>query len=226
MSSPVRYALLEAEEVPVDDAWLGPKERERLAKLRVPKRRHDFRLGRFVVKRVLGYACPNVPLESLQILPDEEGAPRACRGDEPLPCSISLSHRGEFGLAVSGPEGLALGCDLELVEERSALFLSDYFTDVEQRFFVDHAESARTLWANLFWSAKESALKAQRQGLRRDARELEVTLESAEVADGVWAPLQVRDLEKKRDYFGYWQRRGALILSVASDQALAVPRSA
>ena len=71
---------------------------------------------------------------------------------------------------------MALGCDLELVEPRSDRFVADYLTAAEQQLVLG-AGPERDLVANLIWSAKESALKVLRVGLRRDTRSVEVTLD-------------------------------------------------
>ncbi|HYO12312.1 MAG TPA: hypothetical protein VE685_03840 [Thermoanaerobaculia bacterium] len=50
---PVRGLLATAGEEPADDAWLTPNERETLDRLRLPHRRSDWRLGRWVAKRAV-----------------------------------------------------------------------------------------------------------------------------------------------------------------------------
>ena len=63
-------------DVPADDGWLSPGEREVLAGLRVEKRRRDWRLGRFAAKtaaaRWLG-----VPISRVEIVAAPDGAPEA-----------------------------------------------------------------------------------------------------------------------------------------------------
>lgn len=81
-----------------------------------------------------------------------------------------------------------MGCDLELIEARIPGFVGDFFTATEQRLIDSRpAGDERDMAANLVWSAKESALKVLRTGLRRDTRTLEVTV-AAPRADG-WVEL-------------------------------------
>src|SRR3954453_10565833 len=85
-------------DVPADDAWLGARERAVLAGLRVPKRRADWRLGRWTAKCALGAWLGTDPIE-IAVLAASDGAPEAWLGDERLPVSISISHRGGRALA-------------------------------------------------------------------------------------------------------------------------------
>ena len=71
---------------------------------------------------------------------------------------------------------LSVGCDLELVEPRSALFVRDYFTAAERERVAAAPAREHDELANLIWCAKESALKVLRTGLRRDTRSVEVEL--------------------------------------------------
>jgi 4'-phosphopantetheinyl transferase len=101
------------------------------------------------------------------------------------------------------------GCDLEQVEPRSAGFVSDFLTRAEASYVdntVDPAEAA-----NLIWSAKESALKVLRTGLRLDTREVEVTVQTGQTSG--WSPLRVR-VPGGRRLPGWWRRGGEFVLTV------------
>ena len=65
---------------------------------------------------------------------------------------------------------MALGCDLEVIEPRSEEFVADYFTTEEQKMVSQAPIADRSKLLALLWSAKESALKALREGLRFDTR--------------------------------------------------------
>ena len=117
---------------------------------------------------------------------------------------------------MTSPDGPpAVGCDLELVEPRTPGFVSDFLTAAEQRWWP-HARpvTSATCGANLIWSAKESALKVLRTGLRRDTRTVEVTL-AAPRADG-WGALTVRAVEGTV-FPGWWRREGRFLLTVATE---------
>jgi 4'-phosphopantetheinyl transferase len=123
-----------------------------------------------------------------------------------------------------GAPGRAIGCDLELVEPRSAAFVADFLTAAEQRLVAAAADGdARELLANLAWSAKESALKVLRTGLRRDTRSVSVSFPPG-AAVGGWAPMTVR-LREGALFPGFWQRFGSFLLTVAATEPFEPPRS-
>jgi 4'-phosphopantetheinyl transferase len=170
--------------VPADDSWLGPRELATLAHMLFARRRVDWRLGRWTAKRAasayLGLPPASETLRALEIRPAPSGAPELFWANRPAAITISLSHRSGIAVcAVSSAcdPAVALGCDLERVEQHSELFLADYFT-VEEQSLVRQASAAdRWRLLALLWSAKESLLKALRLGLRADTRSVNVTLE-------------------------------------------------
>jgi 4'-phosphopantetheinyl transferase len=212
--------------VPADDGWLTGKEAAWTARMRYPKRRTEFRLGRFTAKRAvalrLGLSDAPADLRRVEIdrAPDGAPAPRLDGGLAPL--SLSMTDRADWAVCVVGPPHLGLGCDLELVEPRSATFVADYLTPAEQEFMgAGHGD--RDVLANLIWSAKESALKVLRTGLRRDTRSVEVTLDLAGTGEG-WTPLLVTSREGAR-FPGYYRRFGAFLLTCAATEPFAPPAS-
>lgn len=168
-------------DVPPGDQWLGARERSHLASLRFPKRRMDWRLGRWTAKRALT-RCLNLPadnqsLRDVEILASPSGAPQVFLFTQAANVSISLSHRAGQGFCVVGLSGASLGCDLELIESREHSFVSDFFTASEQQL-VDSAPAEQApMLTTLLWSAKESALKALQVGLRLDTTSLDVSLD-------------------------------------------------
>jgi len=101
---------------------------------------------------------------------------------------ISMTDRAGWAVCAIAPPGIEVGVDLELVESRSTLFVQDYFTDAERRVALT-GESADPLLTNLIWSAKESALKVLRTGLRRDTRSVEITLETCFIVGHPGTPM-------------------------------------
>src|SRR5271165_6257725 len=178
------YWLEQAEsDVPVEDHWLSAGEAARLEALHIAKRRADWRLGRWAAKRAVA-AYLDVPrhlqaLANIEIRPAQSGAPEVFILDTPAPASISLSHRDGTALCAVAPSGVALGCDLELVEPRSDAFIADYFTAEEQALVARMSLEDRPRLLALLWSAKESALKALGAGLRLDTRSVVVTVVDA-----------------------------------------------
>jgi len=153
------------EDVPPDDGWMSPIERARLACLHVPKRRADFRLGRWTAHAALR-AASNVTGWSVRARDD--GSPEALLDGEPAELSLSISHSQGRALASVGPSHVALGCDLEHVVPRAEALVLDFFDDDERARLPTNELRDRAV--TLIWSAKESALKALRVGLRADPR--------------------------------------------------------
>jgi 4'-phosphopantetheinyl transferase len=168
-------------DVSVQDDWLGPWESSHLQTLRFPKRRADWRLGRWTAKHAVAYDL-RLPhnaedLACIEIRPATSGAPEVFLDNEPANLAISISHRGGIAACAVATGGAMLGCDLEIVEPRSDAFVVDYFTAEEQALVGQFSEAERSALIALIWSAKESALKALRVGLRIDTRSLSVALD-------------------------------------------------
>jgi 4'-phosphopantetheinyl transferase len=177
----VRWFEQSLADVSVLDDWFGPWERSHLATLRFPKRRADWRLGRWTAKHAVAYDL-NLPhdardLAGIEIRPAASGAPEVFLGSEPANLAISISHRGGTAACAVATGGAMLGCDLEMVEPRSDAFVADYFTMEEQEVVRQAGPADRFALIALIWSAKESALKALHSGLRIDTRSLSVALD-------------------------------------------------
>ena len=212
--------------VPTDDlSWLSAAERQRLAGMAYTKRRVEYLLGRWTAKLALaaveGLPAAASSLAALEVRPAADGAPVAWRSGQALARRVSLTDRAGWAVCGVSPSGLEVGCDLELVEPRSPGFVADYFTSAERT--LAHAAPSELEWqrlTNLIWSAKESALKVLRTGLRRDTRSVEVT--PGEGCGDDWAPLTVRS-EEGSTFYGWWRVYGTFILTSAAPEALAPP---
>ena len=188
----IGYLVRRLSDVPDGDEWLTAAERRWFTERRSAKRIADWRLGRWTAKAAATaflelQASP--PGGAIEILAGEDGAPepRAC--GRALPLSISLSHSHGRGLSVVSAAGVELGCDLERVEPRSPAFIDSYLTPAERAVLEAAGGDERELLVTLFWSAKESALKALRRGLRADTRTVEVAVTSP--TPGGWGRLEV-----------------------------------
>jgi 4'-phosphopantetheinyl transferase len=175
------YWLEQAEaDVPADDGWLAISEIQHLSHLQVPKRRVDWRLGRWTAKLAvamhLQVPLDNQSLRDVEILADSSGAPWVCLKKRTAALSISITHRTGMAACAVAPSGAGLGCDLELVEAHSDVFIADYFTAEEQAMIAQAGGGERDKLVATLWSAKESALKALRFGLRADTRWVAVSL--------------------------------------------------
>ena len=212
-------------EVPSQNDWFGERELTRLEGIRVRKRRADWRLGRWTAKRAVA-RCLNLPccaaaLATLEILAAPDGAPEAFLAGLPVPLTVSLSHRAGVAVCAVAPQGVALGCDLELVEPRDPAFVTDYFTPEEQTVLARAAPSERPRLITLLWSAKESAVKALRVGLRLDTRRV-IALPSGTADRGGWYPLQVRH-EGGRVFNGWWYAIDETVRTFVSDPPTVLP---
>jgi 4'-phosphopantetheinyl transferase len=214
-------------DLPAENDWLSAREAVRLNAMQVPKRRADWRLGRWTAKRALALYL-NLPthgkaLAAIEVFPGPSGAPVVFLDDEAARVTISLSHRSNTAMCAIAPRDVALGCDLELVEPRSDAFVAAYFTASEQRMIAQVSAADRFRLVALLWSAKESALKALREGLRLDTRSVSANLDSplpAEVFAG-WLPLRVGSGEQV--FHGWWQQTGSLLRTVVAAPAVEAP---
>ena len=211
--------------------WLSCQESERLAAMRVPKRRHDWQLGRWTAKHAvaayLGIAPLPPNLASIEIRPALSGAPDVYFEDRYAPVSISLSHRDGRAMCAVAPVGISLGCDLEIVEPRCDAFVTDYFTSEEQALIAETVNEARFRLLALLWSAKESVLKALRTGLRLDARTVEIAFDdgwgsgmSAEDGPPLSKPTSWHGFSARcasaHEFRGWWQSEDSILRTLVS----------
>jgi 4'-phosphopantetheinyl transferase len=226
---PVRFVVLSADDVPADDAWLAGPEREAVARFRVGKRRRDWRLGRWTAKRLLvswlGLERGADTFSRIAISAAEDGAPEAFLDGRSLGLALSLSHSDDRAVAAIAPAGTALGCDLERIRSLRAATVRDHFTAAERDFVESRTGDERSLLATLVWSAKESALKALRTGMRLDTRDVEVET-PIELRAGVWQSLVVHRIRPmKRGFTGWWRVLDGFVLIIVGDPAAMLPVS-
>jgi 4'-phosphopantetheinyl transferase len=221
----VAYLLHCAADVPDDDDWLTLAERVHLDTLRIPKRRDEWRLGRWTAKGALALYADRSDLvpSRIAILADDSGVPAALIDGVRAPMTLSISHAGGRALCTVAPADIALGCDLEQIEPRSEIFVRDYFTPAECAL-VDRATGAQQArLVTLIWSAKEAALKALREGLRLDTRVVEIDVPCA--APGrEWRPFVATYAEGGRRFDGWWHC-GDMVATIATAPALDTPRA-
>jgi len=206
-------------DVPVHNDWLAPAEALRLAGLSVPKRRADWRLGRWTAKRAVA-ACLELPgdhkaLAEIEIRPAPSGAPLVSIANRSAQVGISLSHGSGMAVCAVAFSPVALGCDIEKIEPRSQAFAADYFTSEEQTLVAQSPLADRDRLLTLLWCGKESALKALQSGLRLDTRAVVVSPEQLPVGPGGWRPLQVR-CEDGKVFHGLWQQTAGFIETLIS----------
>lgn len=208
--------------LPTDLDWLTPTERDYADRQRFTKRRIEFLVARLAAKSAItrSVGLPGTELRRVEIRHEPTGAPFVCvDGDRP-PLSMSLTDRAGWAVCLVQAGTAHVGCDLELVEPRSAAFVKDYLNESEQHYVRAAGEGeAGHLAANLVWSAKESALKVLGTGLRRDTRSVTVHLGAAGAG---WQPLRVETAEGAT-FPGWWRRFGSFVLTTAGEQDFPPP---
>jgi 4'-phosphopantetheinyl transferase len=220
------YLLEEREEnVPESNDWLGTRERDHVRTLTFLKRRADWRLGRWAAKCAIA-ALQNIPLHAdllaaIEICPAPSGAPEVLLHDNPADVSISITHRSGIAICALALSSVRLGCDLEVIEPHSAAFVADYFTLEEQELIEQASSADRWRVVALLWSAKESALKALREGLRRDTRSVIVHPGNHPFREG-WKSLQVDSIEGE-SFYGWWREVNGAVQTVVANHCFAQP---
>jgi 4'-phosphopantetheinyl transferase len=219
-------------QVPAGQQWLTGAEATRAAGMRFTKRRNEYLVRRYAGKCAVAAAVglPSEPadLGRIGVLNRMTGAPYVEVDGRALGLDISLTDRAGWAVCLVGPDLGAVGVDLEIVEPRSDGFVSDFLTPAEQAVVAaapgpDGHDAA----ANLIWSAKESALKVLRTGLRADTRTVEVVLEDPAGistgggrADG-WQRLTVSSGDRR--FPGWWRRDGVFLLTMVAASGLDDP---
>ena len=211
-------------DVPAENDWLSANEALCLKGMRFVKRRTDWRLGRWTAKRTLS-VCLDVPahpqvFRKMDIRPAPDGAPEAFFDNQSAAVTISLTHRAGIAVCAVTECGVEMGCDLEMVEPRSDAFVADYFTLEEQALVARASAVDRPRLLALLWSAKESALKALRAGLRLDTRCVTVSPFPASYDLNGWSRLLVRYTGGHRTggevFHGWWQHTNNILRTVVA----------
>lgn len=208
-------------QVPEKDEWLCAEEINRLRTLRMPKRRADWRLGRWAAKmaiaKILGWPPLDPLLAQIEIRSQPSGAPEALVHGLRGLFSLSLTHRDGIAMcAISSPD-VRLGCDLEIIEPRHPSFVTDYFTPEEQVWIASRHMLEQPAVITLLWSAKESVLKCLKEGLRLDTRSITISMsEHAADFDG-WGSWSARCANQ--DVFTGWcQFTNQLVRTLVTDR--------
>ena len=148
---------------------LTPVESERRATFRSVSRQDSFALGRYASRGLLaeslGCSPDQVPLE---VLPD---------GSLEVPGSpwqLSISHSGPYAAAAIATS--EVGLDLERIRYRpESLFRFIFHAD--ELMVREQVDLPTEHQIALFWSLKESVLKAKRTGLRLSPRTLRLSVD-------------------------------------------------
>lgn len=192
-------------DVPDGDGWLGPNERTAARRFTFPPRRAAWRAGRWAARLALA-GLRRTDGGGIEILAAPDGAPEAIGSDGTVAAAVSISHRGQVAAALAAPTGVAVGCDVELVEPRPDGFGGDWFTPAELAAVGAAPADDRVVLTTVIWSAKETALKVLRRGLRMDPRQAGVEV------DGDRFRVTVDGLQID----GWWRRDGPYVITAAA----------
>jgi len=211
--------------VAAENDWLSARESAILNGMRFAKRRADWRLGRWTAKHAvasfLDLPADARALAEIEIRPASSGAPEVFIGNCPAAVTVSISHRSGASICAVALLGVDLGCDQEIIEPRSEAFVADYFTEDEQALVTQVSEAERSRLVTLVWSAKESALKALREGLRLDTRSVDVSPGGGTVDLNGWRPLRI--CADGRSFQGWWQQSHGTVRTFVADPPCGPP---
>jgi 4'-phosphopantetheinyl transferase len=209
-------------DVPAGDGWLRARERAALADLKTQRRATDWRLGRWAAKAALS-AWSGASRREVEISTAAGGAPQALISGEPGRASVSLSHRNGRALVAVAEPRVAIGCDLEVVEPRSAAFLRTWFAPAERASLASAGETASSQLANAIWATKEAAAKARHEGLRLDPGHAVVEIDWEPSSDGEWRPLGVHWEREAITARGWWRQEAGWVFAIVSDPPTHAP---
>ncbi len=225
MQPPHRWRVVSMDDVPAGSAWLGPRERRIEATLTMPRRRRDWRAGRWSAKAL---APEQAPAE-WEVIADDDGCPRVWQAGKALATPVSISHRADFAAAALSQTERRVGIDLELVEAHTERFVRDYFAPAEVERAYRQPPGLWDVYASVVWSAKEAVLKCLRLGLNRDTRTVVIDIDPAATTAqaGGWSRFIAHDRPTGHRYEGWWTKQrnllrneAPLILTIASGPVL------
>ena len=211
--------------------FLSEKELARLATLSSEKRRRDWLLGRWTVKRLLQTVIwetqhTTVPLDLITVANTADGVPTITSQlplvDGKFSISLSHSHGQALVTAVAKPNW-PIGCDIEKIAPRDEAFIDDYFTETEALLVRQVAGKARDVLVTAVWSAKESVLKALHLGLSVDTRAVACLIDPTERPSDSWMPFKVwcdngRLPHPAPHLSGWWRVMDGFVLTLVVEQ--------
>jgi 4'-phosphopantetheinyl transferase len=203
-----------------DGDFLSPFEDERLLGMRFMHRRQSYLLGRLAAKQLLQFhpSCTGLPFSNITIANRLSGVPYVVVDDFELPGCLSISHRDDAAAAaLTIDSGVAVGIDLEVVEERTPGFVSNYFTPQEAFFCNSSSKQEIHSRVTRVWSAKEAVLKALGVGLQVDTRTVNISESEGAMRNDGWALLSASGKAlDQRTCRVWWRQCGSRLLTLAA----------
>lgn len=206
--------------LPENLEWLAENEKKFLASLRFTERQKSWLLGRWTAKQTLlkyrkqlGFEN-NFSFAGLEIAKKTTGAPSIYYQNKIIPLSISLSHREDMAVCALARTNYKIGIDIEKIEPRTSNFIEDYFTALEIEKIYKPEKLEQALLANLFWSAKESVLKALEVGLSISTHQIEIkNIETNRVTG--WQIFHAIAYHTGESFLGWWQQIEDFVITIA-----------
>ena len=190
--------------------------------MRFPKRRADWRLGRWTAKCALSTYL-DVPAVLMFFRKWNKCSVRLAR---PKPFSAADLRRLRFhsviaagGACTVEAPGVELGCDLEFVEPRSDNFVADYFT-IEEQALVAHALAADRLTLSVALERERERTEST-EGRPSTRHALVIVDPLRHVIRPTWLePTPVRHIADHsagvRVFHGWWQSADQMVRTVVS----------
>jgi 4'-phosphopantetheinyl transferase len=192
---PIYWTSRFMDHIPEKVNWLSESEQQFLNKLRFPKRRQEWLLGRWTAKNLMLKVhplCNMVSPNMISIHKAENGSPFVSLGINNLEGMLSITHRESMAVAAwcEHPQ-IKIGIDLESIEPKEDSFINDFFTPDEVASVASVPNEQKGLTASLIWSGKEAVLKALQTGLSLDTRQVEIEPKSSAIKQE-WQILPVK----------------------------------
>ena len=212
-------------------SFLSDSEAARLATLPTEKRRRDWLLGRWTVKRLLQTVIwetshTTVPLDLITVTKTADGVPMI-KSQLPLvngQYSISISHsHGQALVAAVAMPNWPIGCDIEKLAPRGESFIDDYFTEAEALLVRQAEGELRDLLVTAVWSAKEAVLKALHLGLSVDTQAVACLIDPEKRPSDTWVPFKIqadngRLPQPAPHLSGWWRTMDQFVLTLVVQQ--------
>jgi phosphopantetheinyl transferase len=151
--------------MPPVEQFLTASEMRRYESFKIDKRRNDWALGRYALKKLLKEQT-GLDFKRWTVDTAESGAPFALSDGKTTNLRVSISHSNGYGAACFSLTN-KVGIDIELIEERSKAWAEMCFTKTELARGAD-AEYLTELWAK-----KEAVSKILNIGLTAGLHQME-----------------------------------------------------
>ncbi|MGC9779110.1 MAG: acyltransferase domain-containing protein [Candidatus Heimdallarchaeota archaeon] len=153
------------------DKNLHPEEKEKLASIKVEKKRDEWFAGLIAIKQALQKMDPNLNPNAIKISKTELGKPFIQLDKKKSPIHLSITHSNGFAVGIVDPTSNT-GIDLEIKEKRDDSFVKELIGPQEQELLKNEQMDITEELLTKIWTAKEAASKVLGVGLNIDLHDL------------------------------------------------------